>query len=80
MNFIVTKLRNRLGIEKANKLIYIYMNQRVLDQVSELLLRDQVEKSDKDQVELEDLLLAFEAEDDDGTNEDIELDEEYEQA
>jgi hypothetical protein len=29
---------------------------------------------------LEDLLLAFEAEDDDGTNEDIELDEEYEQA
>jgi hypothetical protein len=26
MNFIVTKLQNRLGVEKADKLIFIYMN------------------------------------------------------
>ena len=43
------------------------------------MLGDWVEKSDEDQVELEDLLLAFEAEDDDGTGEDIELDEERRQ-
>jgi hypothetical protein len=26
MNFITTKIRSRLGIEKADKLIFIYMN------------------------------------------------------
>jgi hypothetical protein len=46
MGVIVSKLHNRLGPEKANKLIYIYMNQRVLDQFGDLLLGDWVEKSD----------------------------------
>jgi hAT family C-terminal dimerisation region len=49
MGLIVTKLRNRLGPEKADKLIFIYMNQQVLDRSGcDLLLRDWVDKSDKD--------------------------------
>ena len=46
MNLIVTKLWNRLSAKKADKLIYIYMNQRVLDKAGDLLLGDWVEKSD----------------------------------
>jgi hypothetical protein len=63
INLIVTKLRNRLGAKKADKLIYIYMNQRVLDKAGDLLLGDWVEKSDKDQVQLEELLLSIDEED-----------------
>jgi hypothetical protein len=75
MGLIVTKLRNRLGPDKANKLIYIYMNQRVLDRAGDLLLGDWVEKSDDQQVDLEDLLLSFEEEDgDQDDDDDIELD------
>ena len=48
MGLIVSKLRNRLGTEKANMLIFIYMNQRVLDKAGDLLLGDWVEKSDND--------------------------------
>jgi hypothetical protein len=50
MGLIVSKLRSRLGTEKANMLIFIYMNQRVLDKANDLLLGDWVEKSDDDQV------------------------------
>ena len=76
MNVIVTKLRNRLSAERADKLIFIYMNQRVLDQAGDLLLGDWVEKSDEQQVELEELLLALEDEDNNNT----ELDEERQEA
>jgi hAT family protein len=65
MNLIVTKLRNRLSAEKADKLIYIYMNQRVLDKACDLLLGDWVEKSDEEQVRLEELLLSIDEEGDD---------------
>ena len=61
MNFI-TKLRSRLSVEKADKLIFIYMNQRVLGQYPDLLLGDWVEKLDDEQVELEEPLLAIEEE------------------
>jgi hypothetical protein len=48
MNIIITKLRNRLGAERADKLIFINMNQRVLDRVGDLLLGDWMEKSDEE--------------------------------
>jgi hypothetical protein len=64
MNLIVTKLWNRLSAKKADKLIYIYMNQRVLDKIGDLLLGDWVEKSDEDQFQLEELLLSIDEEDD----------------
>ena len=38
MGLIVTKLWNRLGLEKADKLIFIYMNQRVLDKHGDIFL------------------------------------------
>jgi hypothetical protein len=55
-------------------LIFIYMNQRVLDKASDLLLGDWVEKSDDKQVELEELLLSIEEEDSSDDDDDIELD------
>lgn len=57
MNLIHSKLRNRLGIEKVNKLIYIYMNQRVLDRNSDIFIGDLVEKSIEDQVLLKEAIL-----------------------
>ena len=57
MNLIHTKLRSRLGVEKANKLVFIYMNQRVLDRNSDIFIRDPVEKSSEDQVLLEEAIL-----------------------
>ena len=75
MGLIVSKLRNRLGTEKANKLIFIYVNQRVLDKAGDLLLGDWVEKSDDKQVESEELLLSIEEENDIADDiDDIELD------
>ena len=44
MNLIHTKLRNRLGVEKANMLIYIYMNQRVLDRNGDIFVGDPGER------------------------------------
>lgn len=78
MNFVVTKLRSRLSVEKADKLIFIYMNQRVLDQHPDLLLGDWVEKPDNEQVELEEFLLSIEEElgDDELEEDDNEEDEE----
>jgi hypothetical protein len=40
LGLIITKLWNRLGSEKADKLIFIYMNQRVLDKHGDILLED----------------------------------------
>ena len=60
MNLIYNKLRNRLGSEKAHKFdIYIYMNQRVLDRNNSILLRDPIEKTQEEQVQLEEILLQF---------------------
>jgi len=49
MNLIHTKLRNKLCIEKASKLIYIYMNQRVLDRNGDIFVGDSGEKSLEEQ-------------------------------
>jgi hypothetical protein len=57
MNLIHSKLRSKIGAEKANKLIYIYMNQRVLDRNNSLFLWDPLEKTAEEQVQLEDILL-----------------------
>jgi hypothetical protein len=46
MGLIITNLRNRLATENPNKLVYIYMNQRVLNKTCDLLLSDWVEKLD----------------------------------
>jgi hypothetical protein len=61
-------------------LIFIYMNQRVLDQAGDLLQDDCVDKPDHLQADLENLLVALEQElqddnGDDGDNE-VELDNE----
>jgi len=64
MNLIHTKLRNRLGSEKANKLIYIYMNQRVLDRNKSLFIGDPIEKTIEEQIELEEVLLEILGSDD----------------
>jgi hypothetical protein len=74
IGLIVTKLRNRLGLEKADKLIFIYMNQRVLDKHSDILLGDWVDKSDNDQVDLEELLIALDTEDDQDDDQDNDQD------
>ena len=57
MNLIYTKLRNRLGSEKVDKLIYIYMNQYILDKSKSLFIGDPIEKTLEDQIELEEVLL-----------------------
>jgi hypothetical protein len=57
MNLIHSKLRNKIGAEKAQKLIYIYMNQRVLDRNGSIFISDPFEKSDEQQIELEEMLL-----------------------
>jgi hypothetical protein len=75
IGLIVTRLRNKLGPEKANKLIFIYMNLRVLNKAGDLL-GDWVDKSDEDQVEIEELLLALEQElEEDETELDVERQE-----
>ena len=57
---------------------FIYMNQRVIDKAYDLLLGDWVEKSDSDQVDLEELLLSIEEEE--NSDNDIELDIERQEA
>jgi hypothetical protein len=59
MNLIHTKLRNRLGIEKSDKLIYIYMNQRVLARNRSIYIGDPIEKTQEEQLELEDSLIEI---------------------
>lgn len=65
MNLIHSKMRNRLGTEKANKQIFIYMNQRVLDKKGGIFFGDPVDKMPEDQVHLEKELLEILEEDDD---------------
>ncbi len=59
MNLIHSKLRNRLGSIKAYILIYIYINQRVLDRNNSVLLGNPIEKTQEEQARLEDMLLQF---------------------
>lgn len=63
INLIHTKLRNRLGVEKANMLIYIYMNQRVLDRNGDIFVGDLGEKTLEEQVLLEEAILEIVGED-----------------
>jgi len=64
MNLIYTKLRNRLGVEKSNMLIYIYMNQRVLDRNGDIFVGDLGEKTLEEQVLLEEAILEIVGDDD----------------
>ena len=64
MNLIHSKMRNRLGTEKANKQIFIYINQRVLDKKGGIFFGDSVNKTPKDQVQLEKELLEILGKDD----------------
>ena len=48
MNLIYIKLRNRLGSEKADKLIYIYINQCILDKSKSLFIGNLIEKTLED--------------------------------
>jgi hypothetical protein len=59
MNLIYTKLQNRLGIEKANILIYIYINQQVLDRNSNIFISNPGEKTLEEQVLLEEAILEI---------------------
>jgi hypothetical protein len=59
MNLVHSKLRNQLETDKAHMLIYIYMNQRVLDRNNSILSGDPNEKTQEEQVQLEELLLHF---------------------
>jgi hypothetical protein len=72
MNLIHTKLRNRLGVEKSNMLIYIYMNQRVLDRNGDIFVGDLGEKTLEEQVLLEEAILEIVG-DDDELDDDIEV-------
>ena len=72
MNLIHTKLRNRLGTEKSNILIYIYMNQRVLDRNGDIFVGDPGEKTLEEQVLLEEAILEIVG-DDDELDDDIEV-------
>jgi hypothetical protein len=53
MNLIYSKLINRLGSIKAHMLIYIYINQRVLDMNKIVLLGNPAEKTQEEQVQLD---------------------------
>lgn len=56
MNLIHTKLRNRLGVKKSDKLIYIYINQQVLARNQSIYLGDPVEKTQEEQLRIIGLL------------------------
>jgi hypothetical protein len=70
MNLIHSKLRNSLGSTKSHMLVYIYMNQRVLDRNNSILLGDPIEKTPEEQVQLEELLLQFTEQGSDGIEDD----------
>lgn len=59
-NFIHDKKRNRLGPEKVDKLTYIYMNTRVLNDVDRKPLKSVHALTEKEKVEMEDMLLQKE--------------------
>jgi hypothetical protein len=76
MNLITTAIRNRLLAHRSTKLIYIHMNQRVLD--ANESFKDWVEGEDDLQLELENILVSMEEDGDDSEVfaevEDIEID------
>jgi hypothetical protein len=63
MGLITTAIRNRLKAERSTKLVYIHMNQRVLD--ANTMFQDWQEGDDEAQVELENILVQMEDEGDD---------------
>jgi hypothetical protein len=65
MGLISSKLRNRLKEAKTGQLIYIHMNQRVLDKNTTLI--DWQDGSEEEKVELEELLGGIEVDDEDDT-------------
>jgi len=56
MNLTATKKRNRLSVEKLNKLCYIYMNSRALSHPHKGLIH----LSDNDLIQIENLIFGFE--------------------
>ena len=63
INLITTAIRNRLLAQRSTKLIYIHINQRVLD--ANKSFKDWVEGEDDLQLELENILVSIE---EDGDN------------
>lgn len=63
MNLIIFKLQNKLETEKANKLIFIYIKIREF-QIKVVIFYQgtRVDKSDEDQLDLEEFLLSLEQE------------------
>ena len=60
MGLITTAIRNRLLADKATKLIYIHMNQRVID--NNTTFQDWQEGTEEERVELEKLITQIEEE------------------
>ena len=60
MGLVTNALRNRLLADRATKLIYIHMNQRILDENT--LFQDLLDGSEEDQVELEKMLTQMDEE------------------
>jgi hypothetical protein len=60
MGLITTAIRNRLLADKATKLIYIHMNQRVID--DNTTFRNWQEGTEEERVELEKLITQMEEE------------------
>ena len=56
MNLTATKKRNRLSVEKLNKLCYIYMNSRALSHPHKGLIH----LSDNGLIQIENLIFGFE--------------------
>jgi len=75
IGLITNAIRNRIKAERATKLIYIYINQRVINKNS--TLKDWQEGTEEELVELENLLLQIEEEEEVELDmeQDIELDE-----
>lgn len=63
MGLILSKLRNRLKEAKTRQLIYIHINQRILDGNTTLI--DWQDSSEEQKVELEELLGEIGADDND---------------
>ena len=76
MGLITTAIRNRLTAQRSTKLIYIHMNQRVIDANNSF--QDWKDGNDDIQVELENILVPMEEEGDDNEIfaevEDVEID------
>lgn len=60
IGLVTNALRNRLLADRATKLIYIHMNQRILDENT--LFQDLLNGSEEDQVELEKMLTQMDEE------------------